>query len=107
MQILLESKVLRADTRGYLYQFGTLRRSGSDGNPIVWTNVLASGRTLRGPAPATFLPPITNQMLFDALVREVAYLRAEIGSPASEWRDQPFYGTYAVLADQAKLPSQR
>lgn len=97
MQILLEGMLLRPDTRGCLYQFGALRRSGSDGNPIIWMNVLASGLTLRGPAPATFLPPITSQMLFDALVREVAYVRAEIGAAASEWRDQPFYRTYAVL----------
>jgi hypothetical protein len=97
MQVLLKGRLLRPDTRGYLYQFGALRRSGSDGNPIIWMNVLASGLTLRGPAPATFLPPITSEMLFKALVREVAYLRAEIGAPASEWRDQPFYRAYAVL----------
>lgn len=97
MQLLLKGRVLRPDTRGYLYQFGALRRSGSDGNPIIWMNVLASGLTLRGPSPATFLPPITREMLFKALVREVAYLRDEIGNPASKWRDKRFYRAYAVL----------
>ena len=97
MQVLVKGKLLRADTRGCLYQFGVLRRSGSDGNPIIWMNVLGSGLTLCGPAPATFLPPINSQMLFKALVREIAYLRAEIGAPASKWRELPFYRTYAVL----------
>jgi hypothetical protein len=36
-------------------------------------------------------------MLINALEREVSYLRAEIGNPASEWRDQPFYRAYVVL----------
>ena len=97
MQVLVQRRLLRPDTRGALYQFGTLKRSGSDGNPIIWLNVLASGVTLVGPAPRTFLPAITTDMLFDALVREVGYLRAEMTNPASEWRDKRFYRTYAVL----------
>jgi hypothetical protein len=97
IQFLRKSKLLRADTRVCLYQFGELKRGGSDGNPIVWKNVLETGVTLTGPAAATFLPPITSQMLIDALEREVAYLRTEIGNPASEWRDQPFYCAYSVL----------
>jgi hypothetical protein len=97
MQVLLKGRLLRPDTRGYLYQFGALRRSGSDGNPIIWMNVLVSGLTLRGPAPATFLPVITSEMLFKALVREVAYLRKEIGNPASKWRDSRIYRAYAIL----------
>jgi predicted nucleotidyltransferase len=97
MQVLVRGRLLRPDTRGALYQFGTLKRSGSDGNPIIWLNVLASGVALLGPAPESFLPPITRVMIFDALVREVGYLRAEIADPASEWRDRRFYRTYAVL----------
>jgi Domain of unknown function (DUF4111) len=97
MQVLLKGRLLRPDTRGYLHQFGALSRSGSDGNPIIWKNVLASGLTLHGPAPTTFLPPIKREMLFNALVREVVYLRKEIGNPASKWRDKRFYRAYAVL----------
>jgi predicted nucleotidyltransferase len=97
MQILLRGRLLRSDTRGYLYQFGTLKRSGSDGNPLIWLNVLATGVTLAGPPPEEFLPPITDEMFRDALVREADYLRAEITNPASQWRDQPFYRAYAVL----------
>lgn len=97
MQVLLRGRLLRSDTSGALYQFGALKRSGSDGNPIIWRNVLATGVTLIGPAPKTFLPPITERMLFDALVREVGYLRTEIANPASQWRSQRFYRAYAVL----------
>ncbi len=96
MQLLRRGRLLRPDTRGYLYQFGALKRSGSDGNPIVWLNVLATGITLAGPPPATFLPSITGEMLFEALVREVGYLRAEITDPTSDWRDRTYYRAYAV-----------
>jgi hypothetical protein len=97
MQILLRGRLLRQDTRGALYQFGVLRRSGSDGNPIIWRNVLASGVTLAGPSPETFLPPITDRMMFAALRREIDYLRTELDDPASPWRDRRFYRAYAVL----------
>jgi hypothetical protein len=107
MQVLLKGRLLRPDTRGYIYQFGALRRSGSDGNPIIWMNVLVSGLTIRGPAPATFLPSITSEMLLKALVREVAYLSKEIGNRASKWRDKRFYRAYAVLTLCRILYSQR
>lgn len=97
MQVLVQDRLLRTDTRGALYQFGTLKRSGSDGNPIIWLNVLASGVALVGPAPETLLPPISGDMIHDALVREAGYLRAEITNSASEWRDRRYYRTYAVL----------
>jgi len=97
MQILLRGRLLRPDPRGALYQFGVLRRSGSDGNPIIWRNVLASGVTLAGPPPETFIPRITDQMMFAALRREMGYLRTELADPASPWRDRRFYRAYAVL----------
>jgi predicted nucleotidyltransferase len=97
MQILLRSHLLRPDERGALYQFGVLRRSGSDGNPIIWRNVLASGVTLAGPSPGTFLPRITDRMMVAALRREIEYLRTELVDPASPWRDRRSYRAYAVL----------
>lgn len=97
MQVLVESGLLKEDKRGILYQFGILKRSGSDGNPIIWSNVLATGITLAGPAPASILPPITREKFDDALRREVGYVRAEFGNPRSKWRDVPFYRRYAVL----------
>ncbi len=97
MQILLQGRLLRHDTHGALYQFGKLRRSGSDGNPIVWLNVLETGITLAGPHPGTILPPMTDDMVFAALEREVEYLRVEISDPASPWRVQRSYRAYTVL----------
>ena len=97
LQVLRRGRLLRSDTLGALYQFGVLSRSGSDGNPIIWHNVLASGLTLVGARPESFLPTISEDMIFCALLREVEYLRAEIGSPSSPWRRRQFYRAYAVL----------
>src|SRR5262249_14677294 len=48
--------------------------------------------------PESFVPPITREVLFRALEREVGYLREEICTkPDSEWRDVPYYRVYAVL----------
>jgi hypothetical protein len=60
--------------------------------------VLKSGVILFGPRPESFVPPITQELLFQALEREVGYLRDEISQkPESEWRDVPSYRAYAVL----------
>ena len=95
---LIKDKVLTNDSRACLYQFGKLTRYRSDGNPIVWMNVLKSGKTLYGPNPRSFVAPITPRILFRALERELGYLREEIvEKPDSKWRDVPFYRAYAVL----------
>jgi len=97
ISFLIKNEVLTMDSKGCLYQLGLLKRSGSDGNPIIWINVLKSGVVLFGPRPETFVPAITPEILFRALEREVAYLRDEIGNPKSEWRDVSTYRAYAVL----------
>ena len=98
MTFLIRDEVLTMNSRACLYQFGRLARTGSDGNPIIWLNVLESGAVLHGPPPGSFVPPISYETLFAALVREVDYLREEICEKAeSEWRDVPFYRAYAVL----------
>jgi hypothetical protein len=98
MIFLIRDEVLTMNSKACLYQFGRLARSGSDGNPIIWMNVLESGVTLHGPPPRSFVPSITFETLLAALVREVGYLREEIiEKPESEWRDVPFYRAYAVL----------
>jgi len=98
MTILAKDTLLRENPGDSLYQFGVLTRSGSDGNPIIWINILKSGVVLYGPDPKSFVPPITKDILFKALEREVGYLREEIiDNPNSEWRDVPYYRVYAVL----------
>ena len=96
--VLIRDEVLTMNSRACLFQFGRLTRSGSDGNPIIWMNVLKSGVVLFGPPPDSFVPEITPEILFQALEREIGYLREEISEkPDSEWRDRPSYRIYAVL----------
>jgi len=98
ISFLIKHQVLTMNAKACLYQFGRLKRSSSDGNPIIWINVLESGVVLFGARPEVFVPTITPEMLFQALEREVGYLREEIShKPESEWRDVPSYRAYAVL----------
>jgi hypothetical protein len=98
LQFLPRNQLLTMNARAALYQFGVFQRTGSDGNPIVWINILKSGRILHGPRPASFVPEITREMFFEALVRELGYLREEVNEKAdSEWRDVPGYQAYAVM----------
>jgi aminoglycoside adenylyltransferase-like protein/nucleotidyltransferase-like protein len=98
MLFLAKNELLIMNTSGCLYQFGVLTRCGSDGNPIIWLDFLRSGKVLFGPRPESFLPEITPKMFFQALERELGYLREEIiEKPKSEWRDVPTYRAYAVL----------
>ena len=98
ISVLIRDRVLTPNSSACLYQFGKLSRTKSDGNPIIWMNVLASKLVLFGPNPRTFLPPITRAILLRALDREVGYLREELmENPRSKWRDVPFYRAYAVL----------
>jgi len=95
--LLLKRELLKVG-EGWLYQFGRLRRSGSDGNPIIWMNVLDTGSVLFGPPPHSLLPKITRSMLLQALAREVRYLQHElVEKKRSKWRNVPFYRAYAVL----------
>lgn len=95
---LIRDEVLKMDSKACHYQFGQFKRGGSDGNPIIWVNVLRSGVVLHGPPPRSFVPAITPAVLFEALGREVGYLREEISLKAeSEWRDVASYRAYAVL----------
>jgi hypothetical protein len=98
ISFLIKNEILTMNSKACLYQFGRLDRSGSDGNPIIWMNVLKSGLVLFGPPPESFVPPITPEILFQALKREVGYLRGEISEKLeSEWRNVPSYRAYAVL----------
>jgi hypothetical protein len=98
MTFLQRSSVLTMNAAACLYQFGRLTRSRSDGNPIIWLNVLESGVTLAGPPARSFVPSITIGMLHEALERELGYLRGEITTkPRSDWRNKRSYRVYAML----------
>jgi hypothetical protein len=95
---LLKNNVLTMNAPACLYQFGRLSRSTSDGNPIIWIDVLKNGVVLSGPTPSSFVPTISATLLVQALEREIAYLRAEmIQKPQSRWRHVPSYRAYVVL----------
>lgn len=94
----IRGEVLKMNSRACLYQFGDFRRSGSDGNPIIWIDVMKNGVVLYGLRPKSFVPPITRQILCSALKREVGYLREEFcEKPDSPWKDVRSYRSYAVL----------
>ena len=98
ISFLVRERVLEDDPSACLYQFGRLTRSGSDGNPIVWLDFLRRGLVLHGPHPSSFLPEIGSELLHEALVRELGYLREELVEKAqSEWRDRNSYRAYSVL----------
>ncbi len=80
LTILIQRELLQFNGDGWLYQFGRLSRTGSDGNPIIWANILESGQVVFGASPHTFVPPITPGLMRAALERE---MRAEFSTP---WR---------------------
>jgi hypothetical protein len=98
VSFLIRDRVLQDDPGACLYQFGSLSRSGSDGNPIIWLDFFRRGRVLHGVEPREFLPEVSDDVLHAALEREVGYLREEISlNPESKWRDRGSYRAYAVL----------
>ena len=98
LTFLLRSGVLTMNAEACLYQFGRLSRTTSDGNPLIWLDVLTSGVVLVGPPARSFVPTISSSTFDDALERELAYLHAEItAKPRSKWRNVRSYRVYAVL----------
>ena len=98
LTILIQRELLQFNGDGWLYQFGRLSRTGSDGNPIVWVNILESGRVVFGADPHTFVPPITPALMRAALEREIGYLRTELVTKrTSVWRRRAAYRRYAAV----------
>jgi hypothetical protein len=98
LTILIRRELLQFDGDGWTYQFGRLSRTGSDGNPIIWANILESGQVVFGADPHTFVPPITPALMCAALERELGYLRTELVTDrASVWRRRAAYRRYAAL----------
>src|SRR5438034_9989561 len=98
LTILIQRELLQFNGDGWLYQFGRLSRTGSDGNPIIWANILESGQVVFGADPHTFVPPITPALMRAALEREIGYLRTElVTKSASVWRRRADYRRYAAL----------
>jgi hypothetical protein len=98
LTILIQRELLRFNGDGWLYQYGRLTHPGSDGNPIIWADILDAGLVILGTNPRSFVPAITPEAMRAALNREVGYLREELLSkPDSTWRKRPAYRRYAAL----------
>jgi Domain of unknown function (DUF4111) len=108
LTLLLKRELFLANGDGWVYQFGRLERTGSDGNPIIWANIRDTGLVVFGPEPAAFLPRLTRRLMQAALVRELGYLREELVSlTSSRWRGRQSYRRYAVLTICRILYTQR
>jgi hypothetical protein len=80
------------------YHFGKLVRHGSDGNPIIWLNIGNSGITLHGKPAHEITPDIPKQILTDALLLELEYLKEDLAANAGDNSDLAFFhNSYAVL----------
>ncbi len=98
LTILIRRELLRFNGDGWLYQFGRLSRSGSDGNPIIWANILESGHVVFGVDPHILVPPIPPALMHAALEREAGYLRKELVTERSSvWRSRGAYQRYTAL----------
>jgi hypothetical protein len=98
LMVVASADVFTADAPAFHYQFGKCSLGRTDGNPIPWINIIESGVTLCGPPARTFVPAVTQAVLHETLLREIGYIRDELGKGReSEWRDKPKYRAYAVL----------
>jgi hypothetical protein len=96
--VVARDDIFTSGARACHYQFGKFSVGRTDGNPIPWINILESGVTLCGPPARTFVPEITPAILHETLLREIGYLKEELGQGRdSDWRDKPKYRAYAVL----------
>jgi hypothetical protein len=98
ISFLIRDQLLTMNAKACLFHFNRLVRSRSDGNPIIWLNVLDSGVTLFGADPVSFVPTIDFATLFAALRRELHYLEESLDENHKLGkRVVPSYRDYAVL----------
>jgi len=100
MRFVLNGKFLDKTSPccGFHRYTGKLVRHGSDGNPIIWMNIAQSGTTLWGKDGKLIAPPVTDEVLNDALRLELNYLKEDLRSNAGNRSDDAFiHNAYAVL----------
>ena len=98
MRFVIDNEFLDKTSTCCGYHFGKLIRHGSDANPIIWVNIKQSGITLWGKPAAEIAPEVTREVLNDALLLELEYLKEDLASNAGDKSDLAFFhNSYAVL----------
>jgi hypothetical protein len=100
MRFVIDREFLDKTSRccGFYHYTGKLVRHGSDGNPIIWSNVAQSGVTLWGKNAKLVAPHVSDACLNDALLLELNYLSEDLSSNLGDRSDQAFvHNAYAVL----------
>jgi hypothetical protein len=98
MRFVIDTEFLDKTSCCCGYHFGKFTRHGSDGNPIIWLNIGQSGITLYGTPAREIAPAITNEILHDALLLELEYLKEDLAANAGDKSDLAFFhNSYAVL----------
>jgi hypothetical protein len=98
MRFVIDGEFLDRRSRCLGFHFGRLVRHGSDANPFIWLNIGAGGITLFGNPAQEIAPAISSQILADALLLEIEYLKEDLAANAGDASDLAFFhNSYAVL----------
>jgi hypothetical protein len=98
MRFVIDGEFLDKTSTCCGYHFGRLTRHGSDGNPIIWLNIGSSGMTLWGKSANEIAPDIPKQIVTDALLLELEYLKEDLAANEGDGSDLAFFhNSYAVL----------
>ena len=98
MRFVIDGESLDKTSKCCQYQFRKFWRSGSDGNPIIWLNIGKSGITLWGKNAKEIAPEITGEVLNEALLLELWYLKDDLTNNVGDKSKSAFkHVNYAVL----------
>lgn len=98
MRFVIDREFLDKTSKCCQYQFRKFWRSGSDGNPIIWLNIGKSGITLWGKDAKEIAPEISDEVLNEALLLELSYLKDDLKNNTGDKSDLAFkHINYAVL----------
>lgn len=98
MRFVIDGEFLDKTSKCCGYHFGRLIRHGSDANPFIWVNIAQTGITLWGKPAKEIAPEVSPEVLSDALLLELEYLKEDLAANAGDGSDLSFFhNSYAVL----------
>ncbi|HVE58667.1 MAG TPA: aminoglycoside adenylyltransferase domain-containing protein [Pyrinomonadaceae bacterium] len=98
LRFVIDGEFLDKTSKCCGYHFGRLVRHGSDGNPIIWLNIGQTGITLWGKPAREIAPEVSSEVLNDALLLEIEYLKEDLAANAGDSSDLAFFhNSYAIL----------